>query len=94
MLSEGATPAVKVAGRYGYDLSEVGAISAQPALGSNLWDVGLWDQALWAGSFATEQPVSGAAGMGADAAIAFGLTATARTVVVGFDVAFTTGGML
>jgi hypothetical protein len=92
LLSETGTPAYQVEARYGYDLREASAPAAASS-GGNTWDAGVWDDAEWTELAATQAP-RGATGMGVDVAIALRGTAVSRTVVVGFDVVYTEGGVL
>lgn len=94
VISEGGAVAITAEARFRYDLSEASAPISVPTNASNVWDTAVWDTAAWGGAFTTQQPVFGAAGMGPDAAVALRLAATSRTVLVGIDVAYETGGML
>src|SRR6185369_5567338 len=89
IISEGGSVANTFEARYRYDLTEASPPISFISNASNLWGSGLWGTALWGGGFVTEQPASGASGMGPDAAIAFRLEATSRTVLTGIDVVFT-----
>lgn len=94
VISEGGAVPISVEARYRYDLSEAAIPSSAPSNDSNVWDTALWDTARWGGTYATQQPVIGATGMGPDVAIAFRCAASSRTVLVGMDIVYSEGGML
>jgi hypothetical protein len=93
ILSEDASPSYSVAARYKYNFNELDTVSGA-VLGGDEWDAGVWDTALWSGEYVASHEARGAVGMGVDMAIAARGTATSRTVLVGFDVAYTEGGFL
>lgn len=92
LLSGDSSPVVQATAKYNYDLLEPSAPSGS-STGAG-WDYGLWNTAVWGGDYGAGQPMRGAAGMGRDVAIAIRGTATSRTVLVGYDVLFTQGGLL
>lgn len=92
-LADGATPAFKVAARYKYDFTEAGTPDAVVSSGS-VWDSGTWDSSTWGGEYSATQQVRGVSGMGVEAAIACSIKSSVRTVLVGFDVFYVTGGLL
>lgn len=89
-----AAPSYAVEARYDYNLSEVlPPPAATPASGS-VWDVGLWDVALWGGDlFEVESPV-GASGIGRNIAIAINGSSTSPTILIRYDLMYTSGGPL
>ncbi len=91
--SEGGEPPFSVQARYRYDLTELATVS-DGLIGADEWDGALWDDGVWGGEYASTQAVRGATGMGAEMAIAFRGSSTARTVLVSFDVSFEQGGFL
>jgi hypothetical protein len=87
-------PGYSVEARYDYNLSEVfNAASAVVATGS-VWDVGLWDFAIWGGEFVTVDVVQGGSGLGRVMSIGLNGRSGARTILVKFDLLFDMGGML
>jgi hypothetical protein len=86
--AEGGTVQRAIEARYNYDLSEAGVPASSSAPGGSLWDSAVWDAATWGGAYATQNTVGGAVGMGSDAAVAFKLSVTSRTVLLGFDIEF------
>lgn len=94
IISEGGSVPSKMEARYGYNLTEASRPVAVATTGTTIWDSALWDAGKWGGAYATQQQAVGATGMGPNAAIAFRLLATSRTVLVGWDVSFVAGGML
>lgn len=93
ILCDGGAPNFETAARYDYDFTELANVT-QSQVGEDSWDVGLWDVAVWAGDFAPTSELRGAVGMGKKVSIAVRGTATARTVLVGYDVLFRQGGLL
>lgn len=74
-----------VEARYGYDLTEASSPTATSAPNSQTWDSAVWDVAQWGGAYAAQQAVGGVVGMGSAMALAFRLSVTSRTVLIGFD---------
>lgn len=90
----GSQPTVDVDARYDFDLTELPAVTyAAPGTGS-LWDVGTWDSATWGGTATAFSAVRGACGTGANVAIAWRGASVDRTVLTGFEISFSQGGML
>lgn len=95
IISEGGAVPATFAARYRYDLSEAPIpVASATAGGTSVWDVAKWDGGKWSGAYVTQQRTVGAVGMGPDAAVAFRLLATSRTVLVGFDLAFVVTGSM
>jgi hypothetical protein len=88
-LSEGAAPNFAVAARYDYDQTELPSVQLVLG-GDDTWDSGTWDDTLWGGRTMVTSESRGASGMG----VAVRGTSVGRTVLVGVDVVFTSGGML
>lgn len=94
--SDGLPPNYQVSARFRFDLSTpTGGSTVSKILGA-LWDTAKWDQDLWPAiqDFANEQRVSGAVGIGPEVAIAFSGKASARVILIGFDVMYDEGGFL
>jgi hypothetical protein len=92
-ITEGAAPTYNAQARYRYDFTELSTVTEGSTSG-DLWDSAQWDAAIWAGDYQPTQNVTGTVGMGVDVAIAIRGTSITRTVFVGTDVFFTTGGLL
>lgn len=92
ITTQTAAPSYTVKARYDFDLSEVSAVTDTSTSAGDLWDTAEWDSAVWSGDYAPSHQVRGAIGCGTHVAIAIRGTATGRTVLVGFDVAFNQGG--
>lgn len=87
-------PSYAVEARYDYNLSEVLSPPAAPSISGSVWDVGVWDSALWGGDFVEiENPVGGS-GIGRNIAIAINGSSAAPTILVRYDLMYTTGGFL
>lgn len=93
VISESAGPDYAAEARYDYDQTEVGAVALEVG-GSGTWDTAIWDTDVWGGDFYQSSGPRGAAGMGGAVAVAIRGTAIARTVYVGCDVYWRTGGPL
>lgn len=92
ILSQSTRPPHRVAARYDFDLTEAGDVTGEG--GPDSWDIGEWDEASWGTDSTLTQRVWGAAGSGFSVAVAFGGISASRTVLVGFDVSATRGGIL
>lgn len=87
-------PSYSVEARYDYNLSEVLAPPAASVLVGTLWDVGVWDTSLWGGDIIeVEKPVGGS-GIGRNIAVAINGSSSTITILVRYDLMFTTGGVL
>lgn len=89
-----AVPSFNASVRYDFNLSDLGSAPPLVGGGSSLWDVGLWDQAIWGGGFITSQPPRGARGIGRHVALVLRGQSNAPTIYVGMDVMLDAGGML
>lgn len=93
ILSETSGPAYAAEAKYDFDFGEAQPPASSGSTG-DLWDAGLWDSARWAAEFIASQQIRGASGMGSHVAVAARGAASARTILVGFDVLFDQGGVL
>ncbi len=88
------SPSYAVEARYDYNLSEVLPPPAAPSFSGSVWDVGVWDAALWGGDFIEiEKPVGGS-GIGRNIAVSINGSSSAPTILVRYDLMYTTGGFL
>jgi hypothetical protein len=94
LLSETPSPAVDCVAKYDFDLSEPLVPDGTGGGGDGTWDASTWDTTVWGGDASVSQALVGATGMGRKVAVAARGLATGRTVLVGFDVLFTEGGLL
>lgn len=91
----GANPRCIEEARYDFDESEIStALPAATGGSGALWDVDLWDTGLWSGGLQPIAHVRGAVGLGSHMAIAWKGSSHADVILIGFDVAWTAGGML
>lgn len=88
IISEGGSISQTAQARYRYDLTEAIPPAGATNPGGSLWGSAVWGVSLWGGAYSTVQNVGGAVGMGPDAAVAFAMAVTSRTVLLGFDVEF------
>lgn len=88
IISEGGNVQQSVSARYGFDLTEADPPTATAASGAPGWDSAIWDVATWGGAYAAQQIVGGMTGMGTAFAIAWKLSVTSRTVLIGFDLEY------
>ena len=86
-------PSFEAEARYRYDQTEVDPVSLVAGADGG-WGSGLWGEATWAGASTPTQKVRGATGLGSTVAVAMRGVSIARTVLLGIDVTFTTGGFL
>lgn len=86
-----APPTFDVGARYDFDMVELATVSEGTHDG-DVWDAALWGSAVWGADYSPTFEVRGAAGMGANVAIAWRGAATNRTILAGFGVLFTQGG--
>jgi hypothetical protein len=94
ILSETPSPAVEARARYDFELTEAALPDGAGGGGDGTWDASTWDASVWGGEYTVDSHLVGASGMGRKVAIALRGRALSRTVVVGFDVLFTEGGLL
>lgn len=87
-----AAPSFSVGARYDFDVTELAEVSLSASTGS-VWDTGTWDSATW-GTVTASTGVRGAAGIGSNVAVAWRGASVDRTILTGFEVSFSTGGML
>ena len=86
-LSRGGSAPLSAEARYGFDLREAGTPEAVVP-GSDAWGSAVWGSAVWGGDSQAMRRVFGAAGMAPEMALAVRGSATARTTIIGFDVAY------
>jgi hypothetical protein len=80
-LSEGGAVNLNAEARYGFDFTEAPLPAVVASSSGPLWDVGLWDEAQWEGSYVPQTNVFGAWGMGREVAVAFRGSATSRITI-------------
>lgn len=92
--TEGAAPEYAVEARYDYDTADITAtVQAIVAVG-DVWDVGVWDTALWQpGGTKAYSEVRGATGIGSSIAIGYVFECRTQTTLIGFDIAVRECGM-
>lgn len=90
LLSEQA-PSYDTEARYDFDLIELGGVT-QTLLSGSGWDTALWDSATWSADYSATKEMRGASGVGVHVAVAARGSAAARTILVGFDVMYESGG--
>lgn len=87
-------PSYACTARFDYDLIEIIAVPVAITPIGSVWDVALWDTAVWGVGLSPYNPLSGGVGQGRAIAIALRGTSSADTVLIKFDVAYTTGNIL
>lgn len=88
------SPSYAIEARYDYNLSEVLPPPAASVSSGSVWDSGIWDAALWGGDLIEiEKPVGGS-GIGRNIAVAINGSSFSPTILVRYDLMFTTGGLL
>jgi hypothetical protein len=87
-------PSYSVEARYDYNLSEVLPSTASPIFSGSVWDSGVWDLSLWGGDLVEiEKPVGGS-GIGRNIAVAINGSSSSPTILIRYDLMFTSGGVL
>ncbi len=94
LLSGTPSASIQAVARYGFNMLEPSAPSGSGGGGEGTWDGSTWDASLWGDENTPTQPLTGAAGMGREVAIAVRGNSKAKTTLVGVDVMFTQGGVL
>lgn len=94
LLSGTPQPALSAAARYDFDFSTLSAVTQSLPTSGSAWDVAVWDTDAWGGEYTPTQQVFGATGQGSSVAVALRGAAISRTILVGVDVAFESGGLL
>lgn len=92
-IGQSASPSFSVDARYDFDSTELATVTAGVGV-SGGWDSGVWDASVWGGEYSPTREARGAAGGGSSMAIAWRGASRDRTVLMGFDVWFTSGGPL
>jgi hypothetical protein len=87
-------PSYAVEARYDYNLSEVLPVPSSPVFSGSVWDSGIWDSALWGGDVIEVENPTGASGIGRNVAVAINGSSSAATILIRYDLMFTTGGYL
>jgi hypothetical protein len=87
-------PSYSVEARYDYNLSEVLAPPISSILTGPVWDSGIWDSSLWGGDFVEVEKVVGGSGIGRNIAVAINGSSSAPTILVRYDLMYTSGGLL
>lgn len=94
-LAGGVVSSYRLAARYRYNFAELPPVAGAPVLGGGgTWDDSVWDSDVWAGEYAPTQAVNGTAGIGVEMAVAMRGQATSRTIILGWDVLYSSGGWL
>ena len=90
-------PAFTSQARYDFDTAEAFDFNSSTPAGLNVavWDLGSWDNVLWASKNGTTFPtIAGAWGTGRYVAVATVGTCRANTNLIGWDVIFDAGGTM
>jgi hypothetical protein len=89
-----AVPSYQAVARYDYNIIEPLVTVPVVVPTGDVWDVGMWDSAIWGGDFVVSNALNGASGMGRSLAIAVRGSSSVQTTLVKFDVTFTQGNVL
>lgn len=87
-------PGYSVKAIYDYNLIESTDVPVPATPFGDLWDIGIWDSAIWGGQFVTTNLLNGGSGMGRSVAIAIKGVSATRTTFVRVDLSFTFGNVL
>jgi hypothetical protein len=89
------TAAISVKPVFDYDITIALPVPpVQPNTGDNLWGVGIWNSSVWGSGLTGRSYPASTLGYGRVMAIGLVGSANSRINVVGFDVLYTTGGLL
>jgi hypothetical protein len=95
IIASGPQPGIEVSARYDFDTSAVKVTPPSPDESVlSLWDTAHWDAAYWPGADLPYSPWRGAFGNGRYMSLAFRGRSSDRAILVGFNVRFTSGGIL
>lgn len=80
---------------YDFDVAEIGVNTVTPSTGDAVWDVSLWDQAIWeAGELLHFDRITGGFGMGRYISVAIRGEALAGTILASTDISWDKGWFL
>jgi hypothetical protein len=94
ILTDGATPNVRLEARYDMDLSELTEPEESVSTAPNIWDTAIWDSDVWGGDSASVNPLQGALSIGHSASAAIRLQPLGRTTLVQLEAQYEVGGFL
>jgi hypothetical protein len=94
MFVSNVSPAVEVAARYDYDISELTGAPVLAGDGTGVWDAGIWDVSTWSGGVGSSDKVSGGQGVGRHIAVAIRGRSAEPTTLMAFDITWDTGGIM
>lgn len=89
-----AVPSYSIQARYDYNLLELIATAPATSPTGDVWDVGVWDTALWGGEVNTFNTLSGGSGMGRAVGVALRGQSNAKTTLIRIDLTMTAGNVL
>jgi hypothetical protein len=89
----GTVPSYGVAARYNFDLTGITGISQAVQSGA-LWGTASWGISLWGAGSSTAGRYQGGAGLGSNVAVALKGASIDRTILIGFDIAYSPAGIL
>jgi hypothetical protein len=90
----GGVPSYEAKLWYDYNLGEGNSILIPPTQPGALWDIGLWDTALWSGGDIVSAIPGGADGLGTTIAVGLRGETTFATTLIKFTVMMDAGGLL
>ena len=89
------TPNYFIRARYDYDISRIFPSPADLQAASQNWDFAKWDLSLWGGALSgVSDRVTGGDGMGRAVALALKGRSQGNVTLIGFDIAYDSGGFL
>jgi hypothetical protein len=92
-LTSGTVPSYSTAARYNFDLTAITGVT-QSVQTTVLWGSATWGISLWGAGSAVSGSYRGASGFGSNVALALAGRSIDKTILAGFDVAFSPGGIL
>lgn len=89
----GTVPNYRVGARYNFDLTGITGVSQSVQAGS-LWGTASWGISLWGAGSAVAGRYQGGSGLGSNVAVALAGSSIDKAILIGFDLAYSPGGIL
>jgi hypothetical protein len=93
-FSAANTPAWDAQTVYDYNITENPSTVPNTSPSGSVWNVGLWDAAVWGGNLTAANDIRGTAGIGVNVAVALRGSSISPTTFLGFETAYRQGGFM
>jgi hypothetical protein len=94
LLAQQTNPVMEATAKYDWDLIEPAPPSGSGSGSGAVWDLALWDEAVWGGDFTAAMPLLGLTGGGRHVALALRGKSVGQTILEGVDVFYEMGALL